>query len=276
MGLRETSLSNSALLGIRGRTDDSLLSVRFYTAVMKDCWTFVNPPDLFGSEIPFKTCHILYSIGTWVLVSSICCAEAILVLRTFALSGNNLRLLALLLSSLVGIVMIPGIVIVAKFLQSVQYGRPPIPGITGCYTTAESPIVLYGFVVVFLNEFVIMVVTLWIGIWRYRRTQNRIVKTLYKDGISYFVYLAMVSFGNILVLVVGGHELIDLLVTFQPVMHSILSTRVLLHVRQAAGKNSIGLREDDSRLEYIDYSVNVTRSGLRFQTVVTTEGESII
>jgi len=141
-------------------------------------------------------------------------------------------------------IYIPVIVILVIFLNSLQYGAPPLPTVVGCHPTQGSDILFADFVLLMIHETTVMILTLWVGVRRLRHSRSRLVTTLYKDGIFYFISLFLISAGNIVVLVAGPPEYVDLLNTFQRVLHSILSTRILLHVRQAARgdwANSIAL-----------------------------------
>lgn len=84
-------------------------------------------------------------------------------------------------------------------------GTPPLPTVMGCYPTEGSKILFGDFVLLMLNETslcrlisstiylidfsAVMILTLWIGIKRYRHSRNPLVVTLYRDGIFYFIYL---------------------------------------------------------------------------------------
>lgn len=177
-----------------------------------------------------QKCLVIYSIASWSTCFGIEVSEAILVVRTYALSGNSRNILIYLLIQFV-VISTAVLVILVIFLRSLRYGTPPLPTVMGCYPTEGSKILFADFVLLMLNETAIMILTLWIGIKRYRHSRNPLIVTLYRDGIFYFIYLFLISAANIVVLVVGPPELIDLVDTFQRVMHSILSTRILLHVR---------------------------------------------
>lgn len=135
---------------------------------------------------------------------------------------------------------------------------------------------------------VTIILTLWIGVKRFRQSASPLVKVLYRDGAFYFIYTfcecrssekggptneghSVISAGNIVVLVAGPVGLSSLLFShstyplstariprppeyvrfplqqyqapvyvsshsFQRVMHSILSTRTVLHVRTIAAQ----------------------------------------
>ncbi|KAK7472341.1 hypothetical protein VKT23_000460 [Stygiomarasmius scandens] len=183
-------------------------------------------------NIPLERCHPIYSVASWFTIYGIVIAEAILMKRTVALWGVDKRVSRGLLVLMIAIT-IPCAILLALFLQTIKYGLPPLPTVTGCYPTEGGVIIFVDFILLILYESIMLGLTMWVGVKRFRHSRNPLVVTLYRDGIYYFVYTFVISLGNIIVLVAGPPELLDLLNTFQRVMHSILSTRVILHVRIA-------------------------------------------
>ncbi|KAJ7595363.1 hypothetical protein C8J56DRAFT_883583 [Mycena floridula] len=158
----------------------------------------------------------------------IAAAETILVLRTWALWGRNMRILNGL-SALSLAILVPSIVFLIKFLN----------GIKCCYPIQSSRLLYVDYVLIGISETkpAVMLLTLWIGYTRYLgSTDNKLVYVLYRDGILYFVWLFLFSIGNVLVIILAPLELLDLLNTTQRVMHSLLATRIMLHVRALDGR----------------------------------------
>lgn len=153
-----------------------------------------------------------------------------MILRTYALWGSDRRILIILFSTFFG-VSAPCLAILVYFIRSLRYGDSPL---SGCYVTESSGILFANFVLLMLFETIIMCLTIWIGIKRFRHSRNRLVHILYRDGIFYFVYIFMISMGNIIVLLAGPPQYLDLMTTLQRVVHSILSTRIILHTRASA------------------------------------------
>ncbi|KAF8974258.1 hypothetical protein BDZ97DRAFT_1647266 [Flammula alnicola] len=149
-----------------------------------------------------KNCAVAYDISSVITLIGIGAAEVIFVLRTYALWGNNKNLLRFLVSQVI-VIYIPEIVCLALFLRSLEYGSPPLPSVAGCYQTAGSDIIFINFVLLLYHEAVLMVLTVWVGIKRYRHSSNPLITTLYRDGILYFVWLFIISAANIFVLAAG-------------------------------------------------------------------------
>jgi len=160
-------------------------------------------------------------------------AEGILFLRTYALYHANKKFLAFLVSFYV-LVVITVIIIVQIFTRSLRFGDGP-PGIQkigGCYATDGSKIIFVAYFLVIFQQTVILSLTLYKAIKVARLSRSRVVTALARYGVFYYIYIFLISIGNIIVPIAGPVDLVDLLNTFQRVMHSILAARVLLHVRQ--------------------------------------------
>jgi len=73
---------------------------------------------------------------------------------------------------------------------------------------------------------------------------SALVKSVYRDGVIYYLYLFSFSFLNILLVRILPSQYRHLLTGMARVLHSILASRVLLHIRaQAAGNAGDGLTE---------------------------------
>ncbi|KAJ7733411.1 hypothetical protein DFH07DRAFT_780632 [Mycena maculata] len=180
---------------------------------------FIDVPVVLAYELTVNINNKMYPRLTNTLGGTffgIATAEAILVLRTYALMGCSARALTILVVQYV----------------SLEFGLPPLSVIVGCHLVDGSIILVVAFICALFNETVLMICTLWVGVKRFRHSHNPLIKTLYRDGISYFVLLFLISAGNLAVLIWGPIELVDLFNTFLRVMHSVLSTRIVLHVRE--------------------------------------------
>ncbi|KAJ7242102.1 hypothetical protein C8J57DRAFT_72058 [Mycena rebaudengoi] len=195
---------------------------------------FDVPVLLYYSTVPnisAKLCSQLYEGVSWGTIVGVAVAEAILVVRTYALSGRK-RGVLLVFTSFWASALTTTIVLLVLFLRGVSYGPPPIPGLPGCYFAAGNVVfVAIPFVLVLLNETAIMGYTLWLGVKTYRHSNNPFVAILFHDGISYYVFLCIISAINLAIMLAAPRSLAQLFNTFLRVMHSVLSTRVILHVR---------------------------------------------
>ncbi|KAF7319332.1 hypothetical protein HMN09_00270800 [Mycena chlorophos] len=150
-----------------------------------------------ADNLSSEQCAQLQTASSWGTVFGIAVAEAILVLRTYALSGRSRNVLMFFVSLwLVGISAT--VVLLVLFEQSVVYGAAPSPLLPGCYMVQGN--VIYAgipFIIVLVNDTVIMAYTLWLGVKIFRYTKNPLITTLFRDGIMYYLFLFVISALNV-------------------------------------------------------------------------------
>ncbi|KAJ7507383.1 hypothetical protein B0H11DRAFT_1971517 [Mycena galericulata] len=195
---------------------------------------FDVPVLLYYSMMPnlsFELCSQLHAAASWGTIFGIAVAEAILILRTYALSGRK-RSVLIFFTTVWTIAILSSIVLLELFLRSVIYGPPPSPDVPGCFLV-DGDVVFASvpFVLVLLNDTIIMAYTLWIGLRNYRHSRNPLILALYRDGIKYYIFLSIISLINVATLLQAPKPMAQLFNTFLRVVHSVLSTRILLHVR---------------------------------------------
>ncbi|KAF5318408.1 hypothetical protein D9611_013919 [Ephemerocybe angulata] len=161
-------------------------------------------------------------------------AEAILFYRVWAFSGKSRRMLAYLVIQFIGIHSLV-LYTVVKWLISVKYTRWSLPSANGpiCIMTEANPfLLLWTYAAVLSSVIGAMVIMVFIAYREHRGLNSRLLTVFYQDGIYYFIVLAIMASANVAVnwLAYGGYKLI--LVQFEVDLHGILSTRMLLHLRQ--------------------------------------------
>ncbi|KAJ7020190.1 hypothetical protein C8F04DRAFT_1145198 [Mycena alexandri] len=187
---------------------------------------------VFASTPAATLCRTVNSIIIITRVLGIGIAEAILLLRTYALSGRDRRVLTRFGSFFV-LGVSTSIITCSLFIRSSIYDVPPLH-LVGCNLVGGTFIFIgIPFMIVALNEIVLMSYTLRVGLKTYRHSLSPLVITLYADGIMYFVFLSTGSIVNLCILVAGPSHLQDLLNSFLRVFHAIFACRILLHVREA-------------------------------------------
>ncbi|KAJ6569432.1 hypothetical protein B0H19DRAFT_1373593 [Mycena capillaripes] len=164
---------------------------------------FDVPLVLYYSITPFVSvehCSQLHEGVSWGTVLGISVAEAILVVRTYGLSGCK-RSVLIIFTSIWAMGVFATIILVTLFVRSAVYEPPPLSGIPGCYLAkANKADVVLPFVIVLLNDTTIMVYTLWLGIKNYRHTRSPLIVTLYRDGVSYYLLLCSESVSGLSIL----------------------------------------------------------------------------
>lgn len=181
--------------------------------------TTTQPPDV---------CLRSFKTVTWLIVFGVFIAEAILMLRTYAIYDRK-RWVLILLSITMACLLIPGTVVVELELQSLSYGIPPSGIYTGCYLDKPaSTIIFLAYVLVLASETLVFVLTLIKAIKHLRRSRTPLVINLYRNGLLFYLYTFLISMANVIVPVAAPARFSNWLATPQRVLHSIFCTRILL------------------------------------------------
>jgi len=176
-------------------------------------------------------CRRVDAAATWFTAFGIIVSEAMLVMRTYAIYDSSRKVLIFLLVMLTLLVgaALPTTEI---FIRSLQYGQAPIGTINGCYPVAGSEIIFVAFVSILLFETVIIALTIYSALKHYRRAASSLVKTLYRDSLFFFLCIFSITLANVLVMALLPIDYADLLDRLQATIHSIVSTRIIFHLRQ--------------------------------------------
>ncbi|KIJ57687.1 hypothetical protein HYDPIDRAFT_120456 [Hydnomerulius pinastri MD-312] len=164
----------------------------------------VIPMTLYSSlsnHLSTDSCTKLFYCSTVISAIAITLSEFIFSLRTYAMWNRNRIILAITCCTLTASVTAVTVIFIS-FLPSVKFGDPPLPVISGCYKTGASS-VLFASLIIFL--------TMYRAHRHFRHAQNQLIKSLTYDGVFY----CLCMFG-----------------VYQVVMHTILATRMQLHLRK--------------------------------------------
>ncbi|KAF5317637.1 hypothetical protein D9611_014969 [Ephemerocybe angulata] len=116
----------------------------------------------------------------------------------------------------------------------------------------------------------ILIMTFWLCFAKHQSTKSPLVATFYKDGLFYFLLLSAVSTGNIICNLVAPLPYIYLLAIPQMVLHSALSTRMVLHIRKLG--NGVYDTKGEIPLTSLDLSGSEgTAQSMRFAAKATAD-----
>ncbi|KAJ8088319.1 hypothetical protein PM082_022391 [Marasmius tenuissimus] len=82
---------------------------------------------------------------------------------------------------------------------------------------------------------------------------SKLMKAIYEDGLIYYGFVFLISLINVVVIVLLPPDLVHLLTAFERIMHSILTSRAILHIRRVTWEPSVNshhLHETDVSLEH--------------------------
>ncbi|KAF4574512.1 hypothetical protein EYR36_005854 [Pleurotus pulmonarius] len=162
-----------------------------------------------GYSLSVQECITLFKITGWMIIIGIVIAEVIMTLRVWALWGRT-RNFAIFLSILSVATVAGGGVAFFKFHSSQSFiAMDDInSAIPGCFPDDGNNVVFVSFTVLMGYETIIFILTL--------------IK-----AIQHFV-----SFANVIILLTEPNEYANMLTSIQRALHSILSARILLRLRQ--------------------------------------------
>ncbi|GJE99927.1 hypothetical protein PsYK624_162030 [Phanerochaete sordida] len=222
-----------------------------------------------GYIISDGICTTTYQATAWLLLWGIAVAELILIVRTWAIWSRDKRVGLGLLGALAVIWAVSSFCLnwylSGVTVKSMVTIAPPL---TGCLITGGNDVLLAFFVLLMGFESAVLGLTaakmaqMLINLRSIARgTAPPVVRSLYRDGILFYVYLFAVAAANLVVLLVVSRDFADLLVTPQRVLHSLLSARLLLNLREASMRSvRVG---SDSILTGEPQTSDVEQSGIR-------------
>ncbi|KLO17484.1 hypothetical protein SCHPADRAFT_163604 [Schizopora paradoxa] len=190
---------------------------------------------LFDPGIPNTQCATIYRAAAWFEFLGIVVAEAVLLMRTYAIWGQSRKILYILL--LLATIMIPCAVVLEFDLSTLEFPRSPFPTIVPCISSGGKSILYIDYALVLGLESVVIVLTIWVGVKQWRKEFNPLTTILYRDAIIFASILFAASIVNVTLL--AGTSSIALHLLFlepQRVLHSVLTSRIILHLRIASAK----------------------------------------
>ncbi|KAJ8094624.1 hypothetical protein PM082_010630 [Marasmius tenuissimus] len=192
----------------------------------------------FTPGLSDRFCRISYAISGCMFVIGIGITEVLLTLRLWAVWQKNRRLTfalpILFVSCWATILAMMGV-----FLSSMTFGPPILPHL-GCHVTGGSPILFVCWVLVMLYNgatMALMIVSA-VSLYGSRRSPdpastgiNGLVYVVHRDGVVYYVILFSLALANVITIVILPSELLSILSSFERVMHSMLTSRVIHNIK---------------------------------------------
>ncbi|KIM35953.1 hypothetical protein M413DRAFT_32088 [Hebeloma cylindrosporum] len=242
--------------------------------VWKSKWNFMKGLYLFQRYMPFidtvwlvlyrqagdnlteTVCrNVSYASGVFMVVG-LAASEMILTLRTWAMWNRNKRL-SIILPILYNLCWASGLIVLLRVVNSstckpefllflaesksfLGVGAPPYPGFKGCFLTDSNEDIVFLWALLITWDALLLMLMLVPAIRTYRDGGNStLMKTVHCEGVMYYLYLFVLSCINIIVVKTLPQQFQLLLSPVERVVHSMLTSRVLLHIRAQAGDNVV-------------------------------------
>ncbi|TCD65712.1 hypothetical protein EIP91_002288 [Steccherinum ochraceum] len=204
---------------------------------------FDTPVAVYYHVTPGLTqheCKVSLSIVNWILVIAVVTAEAIMMIRTWVVWERSERVGVILGTTLL-VGMLAGLLMEGLFTRSLTFVSFPFPSQPSCFLLSGDRLIVINPAIVIVMETAVFLLTLIKAIREYQfrrlvgshRTKD-LIYVFYRDGLSSYVYLIVFSLLNFILIVALPAYGTDLAVGIQRILHSCISARVLINLREAA------------------------------------------
>ncbi|KAG2123557.1 hypothetical protein BD769DRAFT_1670046 [Suillus cothurnatus] len=149
-------------------------------------------------------------------IISIVAAEGLLVIRTWAFWQRSKRML-------IGLVTYSVVTVIAATSINVLRNQQ--------LTAVSNAVLVYAFLTLF--ESVILVLTAYKKFSDYRKFNSSIIITLYGGSMFYMLCIIAITVTNMVINAVFPVGYTNLLDTLQVVIHSVLASRIMFHLRSS-------------------------------------------
>ncbi|KAF6751551.1 hypothetical protein DFP72DRAFT_476440 [Ephemerocybe angulata] len=166
-------------------------------------------------------------------------SEGILFFRVWAF-GHRRRKIAMYLTMQYFTIHTPSFVFLILFLRTVRFPAPGGPDAPCLPPSAEYMYLGICFALALLSILTIMAIMVSIALRNYRNSENGLFGLFYRDGIFYFLCLSGLAVANSAVNFAAPVAYKMLLLEIQIVLHVVLSTRMILHLRMWASQDTSG------------------------------------
>ncbi|KAF6744741.1 hypothetical protein DFP72DRAFT_65480 [Ephemerocybe angulata] len=215
------------------------LFVRYYTLIV-----IVGQGFRLGTRFPptltLLQCRRLFIFSGLSFAAVLFGSEAILFVRVHAFSGRGRKMLAYLI---IQYVVIQGAILflIVKFLREMHFTSPlptavrsPFPELQFCRPfEAQKTLIGAAFVLMLGSITVIMFIMGYLAHQKHRGLRSELLRVFYKDGITYFICLSIMTSVNVFITFAAPKDLQFLFLEMEVALHGILSTRMILHLRKA-------------------------------------------
>lgn len=180
-------------------------------------------------------CAGTFEAAGWLYLVSLDLAEVILAIRTWACWGRN-KWVGIGLVSWTLFCQIPSVIFMHKFLASLKFRPSTVgAGLDSCFVDHSNRLLWVNWLVFLTGEGITVIL---MAIFAYRTSRDGdntpFVKLIYRDGLIFYVYILCVTSINIALTLTLDGAFVALISPVQTAIHSVLTTRIILNIREAA------------------------------------------
>ncbi|KAE9394927.1 hypothetical protein BT96DRAFT_166646 [Gymnopus androsaceus JB14] len=219
----------------------------------------------FASDFGEKYCYIVLDASLWLHTGGICLSEVVLSMRVWAISRDRFQqhFVYILSASLVGFL------IAALTVTDVPLPEP----LRGCLHTQNPIGFALGFGILVLYECGCFLLIVHPAISQFKNKKlSYLYNPVYRDGVFQYILFFVMNGINIAMVFGISTGLGYICMPLMRVLHSITTSRIVLHIRQAMD-TSVTYSDGGSPIFDISSQSDVDRSIL-FRAVHSTETEA--
>ncbi|KAF9261833.1 hypothetical protein L218DRAFT_904922 [Marasmius fiardii PR-910] len=198
--------------------------------------TVVLDQYFIGYSTSFRPCITLYRITTWCSITGIFLSEIVLGFRLWAIWGGRKPFMAGLILFFLAC-WVPSFVFFGRFIRGVSYvsNKGMLSHHHGCLFSTQNNLIFMLWVLLMVYDtgaFIMMAIP---GIQAYRMGgYSTLLKAVYQEGLIYYGLIFVVSIMNVVLISTLPRDFATLLAAFERILHSILASRSILHIREVA------------------------------------------
>ncbi|KAG7100100.1 hypothetical protein E1B28_001880 [Marasmius oreades] len=191
-----------------------------------------------GANLSTHYCALNYKIATASFMVGVMLSEVVLVFRVWAVWERSF-LVAIGLVVFFLACWVPGSFMLVQFVKATEFATLPFHNFRGCFVAGGSHILYLVWVLWMVYDAGTLVMILIPGVATYRRGgRSELVETIYQDGVIYYALISLISIFNVVVIRTLPLDFVYLLSSFQRVLHSLLTSHAILHIRQVCLQHS--------------------------------------
>ncbi|TDL25240.1 hypothetical protein BD410DRAFT_632978 [Rickenella mellea] len=180
-----------------------------------------------------KLCIYHFRILAWFCIAGFVVGQFILILRAYAVWGAQYNRLFAVIMGLTLVIFAVSFWTSAKYINGVYSIGVLAQGVTGCAPIFRNRLAWIDFVLFLAVESTSTGLMVIKAIQHFRVSRHSLMTTIYNDGLLYFGLVLAMAIANVIVFVVAPRDMNGFLIIVQRVLHSLLCSRVLLHIRSA-------------------------------------------
>ncbi|TFK24189.1 hypothetical protein FA15DRAFT_756736 [Coprinopsis marcescibilis] len=187
------------------------------------------------------TCEVYFGIAGISVVVSIALAEAIFFVRVYAISNRSKLLLCYLVFQWTA-VHVAQLVLMGYIIRSFEYpATSDLTARVGCFAIPTPRAPWLGtamFALPVLSGTTLVLIMVYLGLQKFRHIcATNLITIYFRDGLLYYIVLASLAIVNTVlsVTVTSSNFTIG---EFQGILYTILSCRLILHLRDVVGKTA--------------------------------------